>query len=73
MGAMQLDGAKTDAKMAGDDLAGLARGNQLEDIPAKNQLRTSVIVSRVPESACQQFQLFHVIKSMPTVSAIPRH
>src|SRR5262245_2689672 len=32
MGAMQLDSAKTDAKLAGDDLVGLARGNQLKNL-----------------------------------------
>ena len=29
-GAMQLNGAKADAEMAGDDFVGLARGHQLE-------------------------------------------
>jgi hypothetical protein len=32
VGAMQLNGAKADAEMAGDDLVGLARGHQLEDL-----------------------------------------
>src|SRR5690348_854594 len=33
VGAMQLDGSKANAKMAGDSLVGLARRDQLKDLP----------------------------------------
>src|SRR5262249_16581443 len=32
VGAVQLDGSKADAELAGDDLVGLARGDQLKDL-----------------------------------------